>query len=243
MMKILIDNSGSRLLVITGLLSGLLGPWSAFASTPIHNLEAIQQTANAFVRNRIGDEYERIDTQITGLDRRLRLHQCESELEAFSPPGRPLQGNTTVGVRCNDNKPWTLYVQAKVNLYKTVLVTSQGLPRGTELQASHLRREQRDISSLNLGYLTDESNAIGQILKRALRPDAALAPQHLQTRKLVKRGERVGIIAQIGEIEVRMNGKALSDGAMGDRIRIENQRTKRIIEAIVSARGIARVTL
>jgi flagella basal body P-ring formation protein FlgA len=148
-----------------------------------------------------------------------------------------------VGVRCNDNKPWTLYVQAKVNLYKTVLVTSQGLPRGTELQASHLRREQRDISSLNLGYLTDESNAIGQILKRALRPDAALAPQHLQTRKLVKRGERVGIIAQIGEIEVRMNGKALSDGAMGDRIRIENQRTKRIIEAIVSARGIARVTL
>jgi flagella basal body P-ring formation protein FlgA len=58
----------------------------------------------------------------------------------------------------------------------------------------------------------------------------------------VKKGNQVVILAQIGTLQVRMNGKALSNGAVGERIKVENNSSNRRIEATVIASGVVKAT-
>ncbi len=70
-----------------------------------------------------------------------------------------------------------------------------------------------------------------------------VTPSRLTTIKTVKRGNRVTIIAQVGSIQVRMKGKALSDGVTGERIKVLNESSSRKLEATVVKAGLVEVTL
>jgi flagella basal body P-ring formation protein FlgA len=59
--------------------------------------------------------------------------------------------------------------------------------------------------------------------------------------KIIKRGERVMITAAKSGIGIRMNGIAQSDGNRGQVIRVKNQNSERVINAIVT--GIGEVTV
>ncbi|RAE77565.1 flagellar basal body P-ring formation protein FlgA, partial [Burkholderia multivorans] len=46
-------------------------------------------------------------------------------LEPFLPTGARLWGRTTVGVRCAGERPWTVYLQAKVTVHATYYVAAR----------------------------------------------------------------------------------------------------------------------
>lgn len=53
----------------------------------------------------------------------------------------------------------------------------------------------------------------------------------------------VTIVANVGGIEVRMKGKALKSGALGDWVSVKNVSSKRQIEGRVTDAGVIQVTL
>jgi flagella basal body P-ring formation protein FlgA len=58
---------------------------------------------------------------------------------------------------------------------------------------------------------------------------------------LVKRGDAIVIAVRSGALTITAHGKALSDGAMGDRVRVINDATRRTLQAVVD--GPARVKI
>jgi flagella basal body P-ring formation protein FlgA len=56
----------------------------------------------------------------------------------------------------------------------------------------------------------------------------ALAPANV-----IHRGQQVVLLAHSGAVEVRMNGVALADGRISERIRVQNQSSQRVVEGIV----------
>lgn len=58
---------------------------------------------------------------------------------------------------------------------------------------------------------------------------------------LVKRGDAIVIAVRSGALTITAHGKALSDGAMGDRVRVTNDATRRTLQAVVE--GPARVKI
>ena len=60
---------------------------------------------------------------------------------------------------------------------------------------------------------------------------------------LVRRGQRVTVLAQGRGIQVRTNGKALGDAAKGERVRVENTTSRRVVEGVAIADGVVRVNL
>ena len=172
------------------------------------------------------------------LDSRLRLAAAHQTMETFLAPGsHRLMGNVTVGIRCKHPKPWTLYVSAKVRIVSDVVVTSQPLSRGAKLERGNLRLARQDLATLRSGYITHLQEAVGKILKQPLSAGTPLAPHHIQTPKLVRRGEQVVIHAYGSGVKVSSSGTALTDGTAGERIRVCNLTTKRIIEGTVEAAG------
>jgi flagella basal body P-ring formation protein FlgA len=70
------------------------------------------------------------------------------------------------------------------------------------------------------------------------------APQAGQIQRpapLVKRGDAVLISVRSGALLITAPGRALSDGSMGDRVRVTNDATRRTLQAVVE--GPARVQI
>ena len=173
------------------------------------------------------------------------LFVCGSPRQAWNylPEGSRDLGRLTVGVRCSDSKPWSLHVPMTVTIYKDVIATNRSLERGTILMNSDFKRVRYDVSKLPGGYLEDESAGVGMELKRRVSAGAPLTASMIRKPKIIKRGQQVAIIAGAGAMEVRMSGKALSHGAVGDRIRVLNTRSKKKIEGTVTASGDVRVDI
>jgi len=177
------------------------------------------------------------------IDNRLRLPVCNHKLNTYFLPGSKNSGNTTVGVRCNSPKKWTFYVPANVKLYKQVAVSSHPLSRGDEINSVNIQFIEKEISALNSGYFTKNDTLIGRIARRSLPTGHVFTPNSIKSPNLVLRGEEVAIIVKSRGFRIRVMGEALMDGSARQKIKVKNKASKKVLEAIVTGRGIVSVRM
>lgn len=219
---------------------------SAAPATRAADIEAhdnILATARAFLEMQVQTQDGKYDIRLGALDPRLRLAACDRPLEGFLPPGARLAGNTSVGVACPGAQAWKLYVQAYVAVFRTVAVAAEYLPAGTELGAHNVRLEEREVTAAGYGHVGDLEQVRGKVVKQPLQEGRIVPPQALAKARLIRRGESVVILSKSGHVEVRMSGSALSDGAAGDRIKVKNEKSRRIVEGRVEAPGLVMVSV
>jgi flagella basal body P-ring formation protein FlgA len=221
-----------------------LESFAAAAANPWQSHAAIRATAKSFLDAFVSSQHQdRSEVKLGKLDPRLKLKTCHSPLEAFMPPGGRVMGNTTIGVRCPDEGGWSIYVSARIDIFGPVLVARQPLARGARIRESDLELVERNLSNLPYGYYTDIGAIVGQLAKRTIAGATVVTPTMLQAPKLVKRGERVSVIAQNGALKIRTVGKAMGDGQSGDRVQVRVAGSERIVDGIVVSQGVVKVTL
>ena len=126
---------------------------------------------------------------------------------------------------------------ARIAVLERVVVSRGFLPRGTVLGQEHIAVTEREVGVNGQGYIRDPAEALGKALRQPIHDGRVVTPAMLTRPKLVKRGDEVMILSQGGSFEVRMRGSALGDGAEGDRIRVRNLNSKRIVEGRIDADG------
>ena len=171
------------------------------------------------------------------LDARLALDQCQTPLSAFLPAGARLYGKTTVGVRCDGHKPWTVYVPAKIVSIGKYLVAKRSLARGRILVAEDVEYAQQDTSTLPRNHIADIGNVIGMALKHQLSPGRTVTANMLTRPDAIKKGQQVTIYSRSSGLLVSSVGIAMANAAEGARVKVKNPRSRRIIEGIVRADG------
>ncbi len=228
----------SDALMLTLAVAAGMAPQPSAGAYAVQEVAEIRRAVGEFLRAANGMLSSPDHVEVGVIDPRLRLARCGEPLKMFYSPGGARSGNTTVGVRCLGPSPWLIYVPARVKLYRDVVVTTRAVPRNVLLGNQHIRLEQRDVSGLTAGYLESPSKALGRVARRPLAIGMIIDPSALENRRLVRRGERVTILANAGRLAVQMKGKALMDGASGDRVRVKNLSSGRIVEGTVSAAGV-----
>jgi flagellar basal body P-ring formation protein FlgA len=221
--------------------AALLAPSTAH-SQAIQSLESIVSAASQRLheeaaRNWHGDDSVKVEISVGRLDGRLRLPACAVPLETELPPGARPHGAVAVGVRCTA-PGWSLFVPARVTVSRPVVVMAVSRPRGATLSPSDLVLELRDLAMLPGGYLTDPAELAGMSLRRAVQARTVLLPGHAAPPELVRRGERVTLQAAGGTIAVQVEGEALASGALGERVRVRNLATRRVVEGTVGGEGL-----
>lgn len=221
-----------------GLLLGGGPATAAPAALTDHQQLRDLATAHALEQaERSAPDGARLRAEAARLDPRLRLPACAMTPETFDPPGRRGGANVSVGVRCQSGAEWTLYIPVRVEMRAEVLVLGNAAGRGETLRAEHLRLEEHDVAQLNGGWMTSPEDAVGMTLRRPLRPGQVITREALEAPRLVRRGQRVAVIAGMGGIAVRSEGEALADAAAGERVRVRNLRSRQIVEGLVDDRG------
>lgn len=211
-------------------------PASAQAGS-IESLERIRQRA---VDHAALSQPEQATLRAADLDPRLRLQACPTPLHA-----RNLAQNATavqVEVRC-DSLGWKLYVPVTISVQVPVLVSLRAMARGERIEAGDVDVQMRDRASLGAGWLQSVDELRGQVLSRPLSAGAVLLPGALAAERVVRRGQAVTLISGRGAFQVRAQGKALSDAAAGDALRVENPSSRRVVQGRVQADGTVQIDL
>ena len=230
--------------LIVALTALLLAPSGSSADEPTQAHDDIRAAAEAHVLEQVRASHGgRVEVEAARLDARLRLAPCGEPLEASLSAGAQLSGRTTVSVRCPGPKPWSLYVPVSIAAYGEVVVANRSMARGTLLSEDDLQVVEQDLAGLPFGYLTDTGEVDGTQLKRPVTAGTVLTPMMLEAPRLVRRGQRVTLLAQTGGIEIRMVGKALADGTSGERVRVRNLSSKRVVEGTVISPGVVQVAM
>jgi len=95
----------------------------------------------------------------------------------------------------------------------------------------------------NLAYYRKPDNVIGMVLSRNISAGKVITPRLIQMPKLIKRGESVTLLAKTPYLAVRMKGKAMEDGTMGQLIKVRNISSNRVVEGIVAKASIVEVPM
>lgn len=229
---------GQRHLLIALLLA--LGCNAQAAEPGWETSDRIRAIVSDFARQQAGPQ-AKID--VGALDDRLRLPACNTPPQAFSPAGSTARGALSVGVRCDGPTAWSLYVPVRIGENRNIVVINRSINRGEIITDKDVALQERDITSLPYGYLANASDVVGKTIKRPLTAGSVVTPDALELQRIVKRGQSVTLISRIGSAEIRAQGKALSDGGQGDRVKVENASSRRVIEGVVRSADTVEVSL
>ncbi len=225
------------------LLLSLLMATALPAAAETQALDTIRAAARDYVTRNLDGLAGTLVVEPTALDSRLRLSRCSEPLEAYLPNGSIGPGNVTVGVRCTGARPWSLYVPVAVKVMAPVAVLARAKSRGEILERSDFIMEKRDTASLRAGHFDDPQALVGMRMRLSLTAGGVVSHRHLERPNLVKRGERVMLISGARGFSVQMHGRALEDAAAGERVRVENASSSRVVEGRVTPDGKVRIQL
>jgi flagella basal body P-ring formation protein FlgA len=183
----------------------------------------------------------RIEVELPAADPRLQIPVCALPLETSMSRHNGQGGRVSVKVDCRDATPWSRHVAAQVRIFRDAVVASRNMARGATIAASDISVQEVEISTIRGQVLESAGTAVGMELRRATNTGDVLSMDILTTPLMIKRGESVVVTAERAGVVIRQQGVALQDGEAGKQIQIRNTSSDRIVHAIVTGLGEAKV--
>lgn len=177
------------------------------------------------------------------IERNLQLPACNRPILPSVASSQHPKDRVTIELRCADAKLWHMYVPVRVVGTSPVAMAAHAIVSGTVIKATDLTVEERDISELPLGYLNDPAIAVGLTAGRPIAGGAFLTNQLLVASKVVQRGQSVTLVADAGGMSIHMAGRAMSDGLMNQRIKVQNLSSGKVVEGIARSEQVVEIIL
>lgn len=208
------------------------------AQAPIENMNQLEIKVAQFLT----DEYRASDAvkaeiKVNNLDSRLRLAKCDQDLSLILKDPSKSGGNVNVEVSCKGGTQWTILVPALARVHRPVAIANRNLARGEVITENDLATEVKDVSNFRMGFALTPDALIGKETKFAINKGEAFRNSALAAPLVIRRGDTVSMESTVGDISVRTNGTAISDGRIGQQIRVKNLQSARVINVRVVASG------
>jgi len=125
------------------------------------------------------------------------------------------------------------YVPVRLRWWSEAVVAKSDLPARTLLTKSALTQKRINIAGHPGSWWKDSSELIGTRLMRPLKAGQVVYSPYVKRPKLLRRGDHVTMIANFGELKVEATGKVMRSAGKGERIQVQNLRSKKVLQAIV----------
>jgi flagella basal body P-ring formation protein FlgA len=203
--------------------------------------EVLSAAATSAVALEFGNSYERIEIELQPPDPRVLLPVCESALETSVGRHNGQGGRLNVRVDCPDAAPWARNMAVNVKVFREVLVSSRNLQRGALISTADISMQEVDISQARGQLIEDPQSAVGMEVRRNISTGTTLSSDLLNAPLMVRRGDTIMLIAERAGISIRQQGTAMQDGESGRQITVRNTRSNRVVQAVVTNHGEAKV--
>ncbi|OUQ99708.1 flagella basal body P-ring formation protein FlgA [Pluralibacter gergoviae] len=145
-------------------------------------------------------------------------------------------------VRCEEGRGWNTVVTVKPDISVSVVTARRSIERGETLSADNITVEKVNIAATRGSAVLHADDIIGLTVKRRIRPQQPVTLSLLDLPLLVNRGQRVTMIAEQDGVQAQTVGEAMKKGRKGDVIKVKNERSGRVVSAVVADAGVVKMT-
>jgi flagella basal body P-ring formation protein FlgA len=204
------------------------GVESALSTAPA--AEAIRSAALAFLQQQSAGLPGKVEITVAPAFPR-GLAACTT-LEPFMPSGARLWGRMTVGVRCAGERPWTIYLQARISLRATYYLAARAMAPGEVFTAADLVARDGDLTGLPQAIVTDPSQVVGSVSLVRVAGGMPLRRDMLKSASAVSIGQTVRVVAAGTGFAISAEGSAMNNASPGQQVRVKTANGQ-IISGIV----------
>jgi len=122
---------------------------------------------------------------------------------------------------------------ATIEIFTNVVVTKKPLGRHKPITEDDIVLQKMDLAKLPSDVIIDPEVILGQRTRRAIGSHTVLRSNLVEFPPLLKRGDVVVMIAEIGGIKITALGQVKKKGRLGERIPVMNFDSKKVLYARV----------
>ncbi len=203
------------------------------------DISLIQNAVKDFIYSHVTSPNAMVQVEVGQIDSRITLPKCPY-LEPFVPPGSRLWGKTSVGVRCEGELGWTIYVPAEVKVMADVLYVTRPVARDQTIGFDDLSLQMANLTQFPEGVFTDYSQVVGKVAAMNITAGQPMRSNMVRAPFVILRGQSVKLTVVGRGFSVSSEGQALSDASDGQVLQVRNT-AGRIISGLARQNGIVEV--
>ena len=135
------------------------------------------------------------------------------------------------------------FIYGHVVVMVQVPVLSRSMKSGDVITDSDIRFEELEEVKLQGDVLLDETQILGQEIRRSQTEGSYFLARDIVTPRMVKRGDIVTLKLETPFMQITTKGRALQDGAEGALVRVTNINSKKVVEGTVMQEGVVQVNI
>ncbi|MFC3022397.1 flagellar basal body P-ring formation chaperone FlgA [Vibrio zhugei] len=203
-------------------------------SATVQQIKSIQHAAEQHVLNTVdAPRGGKVSAVAADIDRRVYATQCPQPLQTSSSSHNGSASHITVLVECAADN-WKLYVPVKLTLRVPMVTAATSLARGQIITSQNISISMEDMLRFRRQSFSVPDMLFGAKVKRSLQVGDVITQNDVC---IICRNDTVIIHAGSGGMSITTKGTALSDGILGEQIKVKNNKSNRIIDAKVSGVG------
>ena len=220
---------------------------SAQAQTVVSEV-AIHEAAREFVR----DHLEAVDSSVERYEINIRwqgdvilLGEGDPQIAIRRISTQPFRGPTVLRaeIQLHGETVRVLTLTADTRIYRGVLVTTRTVRRGELFTEEMFDHRERDVTDVKSGYFSRFADLAGLQASRTIGFDRVIATDHAERVPVILRGGEVTLLLETDFMRITTRGKALQDGSVGERVRVKNRDTGKLLRGEVVDAGTVRIDL
>ncbi|NMP32870.1 flagellar basal body P-ring formation protein FlgA [Thalassotalea sp. M1531] len=209
-----------------------------FAKANTYDHQFIENLAKTSVLVSLPKSKEKkIVVETVKLDPRIVIKPCKNQLSANIPENSRSR-NVNVKITCEGSTPWSLYVPVKVTETKAVLIATQPIDKGSVLTPDNVKVRYLPTLKVRGEVITTSNNVIGAKAKRNISSGKPISKRYIC---LVCKGDNVSLIAKSDSLQIKTAGTSINSGHLGDKVRVRNDRSGKLVTGRVT--GLNKVTI
>lgn len=174
---------------------------------------------------------EKVRISVAHLDPRIVIKPCSVPLIANIPEKNNTR-NVNIKISCDESISWKIYLSAKVEITKAILIARNTISKGDILDESNVELAYIPINKIRGDKSTDTLAIFGAKAKKRIAQGRAISKKSIC---LVCKGDVVTIIASSKSFNIKTQGVALSSGNINEQIRVKNTRSNKVITPRIKA--------
>jgi flagella basal body P-ring formation protein FlgA len=222
-----------KLFLKTLIFSFLYSATTFAAESLYESHQHIKDRATSFLTSQLSEIKGDYNIHIKNIDHRLKLKKCTNDIQINLTQSQVKPGKNTLNVQCVSSTPWRIFMSADVKLFLPVLVTKRPLNKGHLIQKNDIKLEKVQLTGHQSAYLSNPKQALNHVLKRRMNRGDIISVNNLSKPVLIKKGDGINIRVNNNGFQISMKGIALAPGSKGEKIKVKNSKTKKIIQGTI----------
>jgi flagella basal body P-ring formation protein FlgA len=135
------------------------------------------------------------------------------------------------------SRTYSIPVLCKVTVFTPVVTAKAAISRGTALSTENCMLERKDITRFACAPFTSLSQLQDLIANRTIQQETILHEKLTTRQPIIGKDEQVDVVVDKRGVRISIIMRAREQGALGDRIWVENELTHKLLKTKIIGKG------